>query len=281
MSLEQKTNEFMLEGEFNSENFVKTGKIYQDIGKWIQTLQKDVYNKDAFEKAGKLFVGDKDFYSPTGINPKFKLEDTFSVLTENRAKYAKERYSNMANGFSDEHWMGLISNLPLYKTGNKSHDEIVDAMIAKRKVDEASEDSNKMFEFLSKKSEGFDGPFQAEFRRERYNESYLKKLFGIYQKEAVMKYLKLLHNEDGKLKKGLAKSVFETSLKTAEREMERETNEGDKSDIWEADVRPYYLALDHFKYKLEDNELEEKEEKNKDNKTKDRQKTRRDMGMSN
>jgi len=280
MSLEEKTKEFMVEGDFNREKFVKTGKVYQDMGKWIQTLEKDSTNVDVMRKAGKTLQENPDFYYQSGINPRPRLEDTFSVLQDNRANYAKEKYSNIIDGFNDEHWMSLISGLPLYKTGKKEHDEIVDILNQKKRMDEAAGDPEKMTQFLFKKSKSFDPIVQAEFRREIYNERYLKTLFGLYERETQIKYMKKIFDEKGEIKKGLAKSTFETSLHAAEAEMEKETNEGDKSDIWEADIRPYYLALDSVKYRMEKKEIEKDREKGKDSTTQERGKKRKGMGMN-
>jgi len=280
MSLEEKTKEFMLEGDFNRDKFVKTGKIYQDMGKWIQTLQKDSTNPDVMKKAGKAFYENPDFYYQSGTSPRPRLEDTYPVLQDNRARYAKEKYSNFIDGFDDNHWMNLISSLPLYKTGNKEHDEIVECLNQTKQMDEIGGDPEKMTNFLSKKAKNFDPIVQAEFRREMYNERYSRTLFGLYQRETQIKYMKSFFDEKGELKKGLAKSIFENSLRAAEREMEKETDEGNKNDIWESDIRQYYLNLDSIKYKSEKNKLEEEKEKNKDNAPKEREKKRKEMGMS-
>lgn len=280
MSLEKRTEDFMPKGDFNRETFVQQGEVYQDIGKWVQTLQKDPHNKKAFENAGKLFFGDGAFYSPEGENPRFRLEDTFSKLTEGRARYAEKKYSDFTDGLTDEHWRTLILEVPLYKTGNKEHDEIIEAIEAKRNVDEVSKDPNKLRAFLLKKSEEFDEPFRKEVRRNKYNNSYLQKVFEIYQKEATINYNILVHEKDGSFKKGLAKSIFESSLKAAKAEMNRESDEGDKSDIWEADIRPYYLTLDSIKYQLEKEKLKVEQNKKKDAERKERAKKRENMGMS-
>jgi hypothetical protein len=280
MTLEEKTKEYMLEGEFDRDKFVKTGKVYQDIGKWIQILEKDGTNPDVMKKAGKVLQNNPDFYYQSGTSPRPRLEDTFSVLQDNRAKYAKEKYSDIIDGFNEEHWMSLISNLPLYKTGNKEHDEIVDCLNQTKQMNEIAGDPEKMSDFISKKARKFDPIVQAEFRREMYNERYLKTLFGLYHKEAQIAFSKKFYGENGELNKGLAKSVFENSLHAAEAEMEKETNEGDKSDIWESDIRPQYLALDSVKYKLEKKEKEKDEDEKKDSTRKDRGKRRKEMGMS-
>jgi hypothetical protein len=280
MSLEEKTKEFMLEGGFNRENFVKTGKIYQDMGKWLQTLEKDATNVDVMRKSGKLFQENPDFYYQSGTSPRPRIYDTLSVLQDNRANYAKEKYSEIIGGFDDEHWMGLISNLPLYKTGKKKYDEVIEVINQKRQMDEVMENPEKMTNFLYKKAQKFDSITQAEFRREIYNERYLKTLFGVYKRETEIKYMKALFEEDGGIKKGLAKSVFEASLNTAKGEMEIETNESDKSDIWEADVRPYYLALDNVKYRIEKAKLEKDREKSKESTSKEREEKRKEKGMS-
>jgi len=279
MSLEQKTKEFILEGGFNRENFVKTGKAYQDMGKWLQTLEKDPSNVSVMRKAGKLFYENPDFYYQSGTSPRPRLDDTLSVLQDNRARYAKEMYSDMINGFDEENWMNLILSLPLYKTGKKEYDEVIDAIHEKRQMDEVAENPEKTTGFLYKKAQKFDSIVQAEFRREIYNERYLKTLFGIYQRETEMKYMKALFDDSGKLKKGLAKSVFEESLRAAEGEMNAEINEGDKSDIWEDDIRQYYLALDSIKYGLEKKELDKNKEKNEENASTERKNKRKKMGM--
>jgi hypothetical protein len=279
MSLEQKTKEFILEGGFNRENFVKTGKAYQDMGKWLQTLEKDPSNVSVMRKAGKLFYENPDFYYQSGTSPRPRLDDTLSVLQDNRARYAKEMYSDMINGFDEENWMNLILSLPLYKTGKKEYDEVIDAIHEKRQMDEVAENPEKTTGFLYKKAQKFDSIVQAEFRREIYNERYLKTLFGIYQRETEMKYMKALFDEEGQIKKGLAKSVFEESLRAAEGEMNAEINEGDKSDIWEDDIRQYYLALDSIKYGLEKKELDKNKEKNEENASTERKNKRKKMGM--
>jgi hypothetical protein len=281
MSLEQKTKEFMLEGGFNREKFVKTGKAYQDMGKWLQTLEKDPTNVDVMRKAGKLLYENPDFYYQSGTSPRPRLDDTLSVVQDNRARYAKEMYPHIINGFNEENWMNLISSLPLYKTGKKEYDDVIDAINQKRQMDEVAENPEKTTGFLYKKAQKFDSIVQAEFRREIYNERYMKTLFGIYQRESEMKYMKSLFDENGEIKKGLAKSVFEESLKAAEGEMNAETNEGDKSDIWEGDVRQYYLALDSIKYSLEKKKLEKDREKKEDNASTERKNKRKKMGMNN
>jgi hypothetical protein len=221
MSLEEKTREFMVEGDFNRENFVKTGKIYQDIGKWAQILQKDSTNPDVMKKAGKAFYGDPHFYYQSGTSPRPRLEDTLPVLQDNRARYAKEKYSDITDGFNDGHWMGLISNLPLYKTGDKENNKLIGVLNEKRKIGEVSEDLNKIIQFLHEKSRKFDPVVQSEFAREIHNERYLKTLFGLYAKEVEIKYARAFYDEEGKLKKGLAKNLFEASLRLPKRKWKK------------------------------------------------------------
>jgi len=170
--------------------------------------------------------------------------------------------------------------LPLYKTGRKEYDEVIEVINEKKQMDEVAENPEKMTNFLFKKSQKFDEVVLAEFRREMYNERYLKVRFGLYQREAEIKYMKALYDEKGKLKKDIAKSVFEEGLKVAERKMDEETDEGDKNDIWENDIRPHYLTLDSIKYSIEKKALEKDNEEKKGDLSKQRAKERQEIGMS-
>ena len=236
-SLEYKTIDS--EGDYDSNIVIQHYEDFQDISNSIQTIKKDSENIGAWEKAGDLLHKNKQFYFQAKTSPRYGLEKVLSEEYNALAKYAENNSSTIFEKLGPEDYSELIKKVPLYKTGNKEHDDLVDAMNEYKKLVETGQDINKIAEYAQKKiidsdcSEGI----KMELLVNIHNEKYLQVIFQEYLNLAKARLDAKMHNGDEKVRIEFLEKVFKESLSQAKGEWKK--------------ARPYYFALLEQVYKKE------------------------------
>lgn len=263
------------EQDYDSENLIQHYENFQDMNEWLQILQKDSENADILEKAGGLLRKNPLFYFKTKRSPRSDLEGTLSEESNNLAKYAENNSSTFYGELGPEDYSELIQKVPLYKTGNKEHDEFVDAINELRNLAGAREDPDKMHAYVQEKIS--KAPMWAQISFARYGENDLSAIFESYLINADSKFKAKKYDEGGKIKHAFLEKVFKDSLDEAEKDWKKEDySEKEKNDVWERNVRPYHMALLDGMYKKEKKD----EDKPQKNEARDqRRKERREKGM--
>ncbi len=278
-SLEYKT--INPEGDYNSQDIIQHYEDFQDINEYLQALQKDSENVNVWEKAGELLHGgNKLFYTQSKTSPRLGLEKTLSEESNKLAKYADKNSSTIFGKLEPESYAELIQKVPLYKTGNKEHDDFVELMNNYRKVTEAGQDINKMTEYVQKKvmdSDCSDG-IKMELLANIYNERYIQVQFQGYMNLAKAELDEKTYDANKNVKTGFLEKIFKNSLDEAEAELRKEDySESEKNDILEANIRPYKFALLEEAYKKEKGDEDKPQGKEDRDK---RRKDRREKGMA-
>lgn len=270
------------ESGYDSSNFIEHYENFKDMNEWLQMLQKDPESIQVREKTGGLFHKNDLFYLQSGASPRLGLEKTLSNEYDALGNYAKNHSQSILSDFVPEDYVELIQKVPLYKTGNTEHDEFVDSLNKVRSLEEMRKDPNKMAGYVQKRvmdSNCADG-LKLEFLANIYNEKYLQVTFQGHMEIANSKLDSKMYEGEGqekKIKKEFLEKVFKDSLSVAEDAWNDENySDSEKSDVWDANTKPYYFALIESSYKKEkaDEELSPaKEDRNK------RRKERREKGM--
>ncbi|HKZ34015.1 MAG TPA: hypothetical protein VJ142_02150 [Candidatus Nanoarchaeia archaeon] len=262
---------------YDRRKLIQHYETFRDIGQWLQTIQKDPENTGVREDAGDLLRTNPQYYFKANRSPRSDLEGALSEEHDHLGEYAREHSSTLYGKLKSEDYVGLVQRVPLYKTGNREHDEFVEVMNENRKLAEASEDPEKMAEYVGGKVKNF--PKWAQISYMRHGESDLRLIFQSYLNSANAKLRAIMLDEKRNPRSEFLKEVFEESLKEAETELDQESySDKEKNDIWKRNIRPYYMALLEKGYEKEKKEEDgdiPQEKKDRDT----RRKRRRAKGM--
>ncbi len=279
------------ESKYDGKAIVRQGKNSKDLTKYLNTVQKDPENPSAWEKSGGVLWGDTGFYTSavndptTGAlirsprSPRGDLEDALSQTQNDNAEFVKAHKSTILGKLAPENYEALTLGVEhLYKTGDKKLDEFVDALNEVRGLGAISQEPQKVREYVSNRLKKEKAPAWAIASFARTGEGDSHRILRGYMTLAQKKLEKIMSKEDGSTNSELLKRVFLEGLKKAEDAFDRETDKEDKGDIWEQDIRPYYLALFDQIYKAEDASKSGESDPVKVERNK-RRKERRDKGM--
>jgi len=263
------------EENYDGNAIIQHYEDFQDMNKYIQTIKEDSENTSAWEDSGKLLHKSPFYYFNVNRSPRSDLEGAISEEYNNLAKYANKHSSNIFGKLKSEDYVNLTQKVPLYKTGDKGHDEFIDSLNEFKRLNEISKDTNKIFEYVQEKVSKGPNWFQISFMK--YGENDLNVIFKSYLANAQTKVSEKMFDENKEVKKEFLEKVFKDSLSEAEAELSKEDySEEEKNDLWEANVRPYYFTLLEEVYKRE-KEDEDKPQKKEDRD--ERRKARREKGM--
>lgn len=257
---------------YNKEDLIGHYEDLMDIQDYVQTLQKDPENTDAREDAGGLLRKNPNYYFTANRSPRSDLEKALSEGYDDFMGYAERHSSELYRELEPEDYVELVRRVPLYKTGNKEHDGFVEMMNEFRKIAEASQDPQKMAEYVGKKAKNF--PTWAQISFMRYGENDLKLIFQSYANASNARLEAIMFDKKGNLRSGFLEEVFKKSLEEAESDFAEETIEKERKDIRERNIRPYYMALVEQVYKID--KAKEKEDPDYPEKKKDRDERRKD-----
>lgn len=272
--------------EWNRDAIVSQGDDLGDLEKYLSVLEKDEENPTIWEKAGKLLEGDPTYFTRTvsdektgGLirsprSPRSDLERNLTETENNISLFAKKHKSTILGKLSDEDYSSLAFNLPLYKTGNKEQDELIDALKEVNRLRSIKDNHQEIYKYILERleKEKVSQSKKTSFSQHGAAEAHI--MFEKYLKIAHGKLNEIIADKEGKVRVDLLKRTFLNSLSEAEDALDRVTySDGEKSDVWEANVRPYYLALFNKVYEIEkkaDKETTTPEKQERDKQRKER-----------
>ena len=263
-------------GDYDSE-FLDSFEAFSKLNKYYQTLNEKPYDVGAREDAGKDIYGDPSFYKDPNKSVLSDLEQLISLDTEYIARYSENNESELQGRLEKDNYARLIQRVPLYKKeDDDEHNKVVDAFSSLRKIQSSGKDVDSMMGYLQEKIKATQGTeyewFGLLLQNNLHSEKYIQDLFSIYLRGAQTDFQNTLKDVD-------PKKVFKDSLEEAKKELEKESLDKEKADIWKKNIRPYYLALAEEVYQVEDKKSGEdksQEEKDKD----ERRNERRARGMT-
>jgi len=249
---------------------------YEDAKQYLSILSQDPENTPAWEKAGELLYKNPNFYFGTKTSPRADLESMVSSETNRFALFAKKNSSEIYDKLKPEDFAELIQKVPLYKTGDKEHDELADAINEYRKMLEISRDPDKKFSYVQERVNDSKEEWALQSFA-RFGKNNFEKMFEGYLNFAQAKIISKMFDSNKKLRGEFLKKVFKDSLAEAEKDFKDENySEGEKTDIWDNNIKSYYVALFEQAYKIEkadENIPENKKDRN------ERRKERKAKGM--
>ena len=268
------------EESYNREKFVESFGEFSDLENYIQGLIKTPNNPTILSDLGALLRKKPGFYqnmpNPAGV-ARTEADRAYSSGIEQIAKYVEKNKEKFFNLLDEEKILGLVTNLPLYKTGDKKHDEFIEKLNEIHIINEAEKDASKMHQYVNSKINEI-----PEWAREAYtllqgNQNYVQATFQEFKEVAQIRFQKEILTKKGKPDKAKLENIIKNSLKKAWEKYNDEDNLEDKKDIWEGDIRPYYLTLAKMVYADEKKQAKYDKDPAKENRKEDRRK----IGMGN
>lgn len=264
---------------YDRKTFVKAQGSLNDLEGYVQALNKDAFNVGAREDLCGLLMGNPGMHN--GMPPEILRKaagEAYSEGIENMGRYAERNLGNLLETLDAKGMQSVAHSVPLYLTGKREHDEVVNLMNEIKSME--SEDENTKAEALNRVIKhimdakdipdwvkiiiSIDSKFQAEIFSKYYSG----------RKKALANHLQ----KDGKPDVGKYRTLIEDSLKAAYDKLDEEKDDGAKSDIWKADIRPYCIVIAKAAHRAEKKELD-KNNKEKQEK-KEREKERQALGMA-
>jgi len=233
------------QSSFDREEFVESYKNFSKLRGYLKTLVKDSEEPTAIYKTAKLLHGDPQYYEKEKIQIRPNLEEAVLVSNENMARYVRENLSSFLDILEDEDLMSLILSLPLYRTEMDYCNEVIDAVNNFRCLQTIAKEPEKIAQYVAQELER-KPELKEEFAKAENKQEYISKVFNSCLSEVgenLNKKLMVKTGETKRTNRSLLEEVFRESLNIAEEKYEEEENSGDKNDVWEDVVRPYYEAV--------------------------------------
>lgn len=264
--------------EYDRAKFVKAYGKFGDLEGYIQDLEKDPNNPSAASDLGALLHGNARHYEEMN-NPinvaRFEADRAYSEGANAMAFYVKNNIDKFFERLEDKDLVTLVTNLPLYKTSDEEHNKFIEKINEMKKLGEAAKDPSKANEYVQSKIKKAPKWLQEAFSYFGTRQDYTAALFQEFAQDTQKEFQAEILTEDGKINKNKLEKIVKDSIKVAWDKHDEESNEGDKSDLWKMNIRPYYLTLAKLVYPKE-----KKEEKyDKDAAREDRKKERRTIGL--
>jgi hypothetical protein len=270
-------------GKYNRKPFVSAQKQLNDLGAYAQALSKDVYNVGAREDLCGLLLGDSN--KQNGMAPERLIKmagEAYGDGIDSMGRYVRHNFKDFMGKLDGESLNRVVYSVQLYATGNKEHDEIVSLFRDIREMGSKDEQTkseaiNRAINHLLKTDNmprwakvliSADKQFLGEIVIPRFYAGRNKALAEHLQK-------------DGKPDKDKLRKLVEDSIKVANDRYgdvpSGKEHNGERKDIWEGDLRPYYIATAQALYPIEKKELEKNNDRKQDEKK--REAERQSLGM--
>ena len=244
------------EQSYSRSTFVPALGKFSDLEKYIQALTKDSRDPSAISDLGGLLHNDSNFYEEMS-NPakvaRVEADRAYSHSVESIGQYVKRNLDDFLGLADDNDIVGYVTRINLYKTGNENHDEFVDTVNSMREIAEIvqSGDPAKSRNYVQKKIENVPDWLKESYAILQSDSTYVQALFQQFVVYDQREFERKLIDKDGNVKRNFLEGVVKDSLGEAYKQHDKETHEGDKSDIWKAGIRPYYTELARTVYPKE------------------------------
>ena len=267
------------DAEYSLKTIDNAFKDMGDLEKYVSTLQQDSANPDAIEKSGKFLRGDERYYFQANRSPRGDLEMNLSDQEKGLAGFARTNQTKLKSELQKEDYLELVQKLPIYKTGDKEHDDFADVLNDYKKLSEISQDENKKFQYIAEQVNNAPEWVQESFARHGKREYQID--FDLEIQNSRRQITSKLSDSEGTPKYTFVKKVIEDSLNEAEKELNNENySDSEIKDVYETNIRPYELAILETAYKRmktkDQNKIDspKKQERNK------RRKQRKEKNMN-
>jgi len=176
-----------------------------------------------------------------------------------RKGYVENNLEEFLDRATAEELMAVINSVNLHYTGDSAVDEIIRLVKEQQKISEAGKSGNISAYVTEKMKTAPEWRKRAFFGYSGGNHAYVAKTFESFA-NATARELDTLVGSGDKLDKAKLVEVIKKSLAAGDREYDRETDKGNKQDVFEGDIRPTHLALAYAVYPKLKQERKEEED---------------------
>lgn len=243
--------------DYDRKNFVKFMSGFTDFEKYINAFDEKPGDSNTRKKLGAMIHSDPKAFATVEedavrevSNAKFSgLEDVLGgrIIRNKKGKleidkgYVEHNLDAILKKLNDKQMWEVIQKVRLYKTGNEKLDAIGDSLEELRLIAHIEEEKGKgIKEYVAAKLKKEDPETMSAYSYSLSSERYTRNLFEHYKSKAN-ENLNNAVNDNGKIDKNKLLRLYKNSLKVALDEYDAEAHEGDKGDIYENVIRPYYL----------------------------------------
>ncbi|MBU2053151.1 MAG: hypothetical protein V1788_00435 [Nanoarchaeota archaeon] len=253
--------------KYDNKIFVPTHNRDSKLEQKVDGLKKDIHSPKYIKDISKiLYNGKADAYAKfpnQGEVARFDADRFIDNAEKSKALHVKNNLDDFFKLVDGNQMLNLVRSLPLYKTNDEKHNKLVDAINEMRDIQDASKDFSKMSQYVESKLEGIPAWLQESLSYYSENQEYISSVFKQFAGFAQNRFQKETHLflvENGKIKKAVAnrgklEKALRDSLDKLWEMYKDETISGEKSDIIDDRINPYYLALANTVYPKEDNKF--------------------------
>jgi hypothetical protein len=278
------------DSSYDPQTFVKAQGQLNDITGYIHALNQPNGGANIGARrdlSEKLYGDSNEQLRRTDTQLMSEARDAESSAVENMGRYIEHNSGQVMNRLDGNSLATLVRNShPLYLTGNKQHDEVVADIIELRAMNSSDEKmvAQAQKSMMDRINNDEEVPDWIKVSIQRYNtleSPFVSMIFARYsagQKKALDSYL----TKGGKPDETKLKALINNSLRAAYDKFDDvpkgKEHDGERSDIWEQNLRPCYLEIAKELRSLEKRKLEAKDSKKQEEKA--REKERQSLGMA-
>lgn len=257
---------------YDKNEFIKFYKPFKDLRSALEDLAKEPNNIDAREDIGSILWDDAGKYA--GMNADIPIKEAKGSLDErvNQLAGKIDEKARIIDGYVGKNLDAFLSKLEardLYqialrnqpcKNGNSEHDKKVELQLelAGMQGIAKNDDLNSMIRYIAGKLQNDAGLLNAFLGYSAGDSDYVRKTFNNYM-EQKQRELQKMFVGNGEISKSILASYIKNNLDEIKRQANKETNFGDKGDLYDL-VKPAYLEIAKAVYSKEKSEKEKDED---------------------
>lgn len=268
--------------EFNRDEFVSSFDDYKNLQAYVKALREDSNDPYVTRGLAELLTKNQEYFEQfddPSVKARVYGNSANEESKESMAEYVQGNLDDFFKLYDDTDMLALVSSVPLYKLNedksSKEHNEFVDLFNEIRSLEEISKDPRKIRVYVDDKIEDTPEWFKEVYGFFSGRQDHMQALFQEFSKDTQIDFLRASRTEDGSINMKKLEGILRNGTDEALKEYRSETNEGDKKDIWNTNIRPIYLTVAELIYGKEKAKIEE----HKNPERVERKERRREKGM--
>ncbi len=275
MALEDKVdemicNEFEIANEsYDKKKFTSHMGIRGDVENYSKSVRENSGNIGDLKDLASILATymplrkshiDEDIkanYSKLVNNPHDALVLADTALSHDAvslAKYAERNRDKILDDTTAEQLYDLVNQVPLYKTGKKEHDEVVDLLLKARQIQETARDRGDLAKIVSKEVAATFKKLPKSIQEYigLHQEDYKKSFTNFHISRIMTAAGSLFRDEDGKPDKKALRGFIEDNYQAVNNYIEDQVNELEpdkekrkkaRNKLWDKNLKHQYVAL--------------------------------------
>ena len=249
--------------KYDRKVFIKKFDALKDATQYLENFQKDPTNPSNLTDVGAFLSGDfkKYLHSPPQ-KARFDLERAFEDMSTGLAGFVRGKLDTFLGKMDDKSLESYVASGPIFRTGgdkrgaDEEHNYVFDIRQQRASMEKVMDDKDigEMQKFLDAKIKSMDLPEGAKTILLVDMSTEPEAINRFYQREyfKVAKKLKLaVSTKEGKVDVAKIRGMIRRSISEIEYELGEETDDGDKSDLVKASLKPMMYELAKYVHKIE------------------------------